>query len=129
CLVAWWTLPFALQFLVAFSGSGISAQFTPGKYVRLATLMMLAFGATFLFPVVLVSLQLAGVLTPQKLNHWRRMAIVVIFIAAAVTPRGDPWSMLAMAIPMYVFYELSILVGWLVLRRRAKTRATAPSPA
>jgi sec-independent protein translocase protein TatC len=126
--VAWFTLPFALQFLVAFSGSGVTAAFNPGRYVRLVTLMIVAFGLGFLFPVVLVFLQLVGILTPQKLSSWRRMAIVVIFIAAAViTPSGDPYSLLAMAIPMYVFYECSILVGWVVQRRQTKRAAASPS--
>jgi sec-independent protein translocase protein TatC len=129
--IAWFTLPFALQFLVAFSGSGVTASFNPGKYIRLVTLMVMAFGLGFLFPVVLVFLQLVNVLTPRRLSSWRRQAIVVIFIVAAViTPSGDPYSLLALAIPMYVFYELSILIGWIVNRRRAKSAASAaPSPA
>ena len=64
-------------------------------------LMMVAFGAGFVFPVLLVFLELVGVLTPQQLSQWRRYAIVVIVIVAAViTPSGDPYSMLALAIPM-----------------------------
>lgn len=130
--VAWFTLPKALEFLVSFSGESVTAAFNPGRYVRLVTLMMVAFGLGFLFPVVLVFLQLVGVVTPKMLSSSRRYALVVIVVVAAViTPSGDPYSLLALAVPMYVFYELSILVGWLVARRRAKVaaRSATPSPA
>jgi sec-independent protein translocase protein TatC len=59
-----------------------------------------------------VSLELVGVLTPQKLSSVRRWAIVgIVVFAAVITPSGDPFSMLALAVPMYVFYEASILIG------------------
>ncbi len=75
------------------------------------------FGLTFEFPVILVSLELVGVLTPRKLASWRRWAIVLIVVfAAVITPSGDPFSMLALAVPMYVFYEVSILIGKLLRR-------------
>jgi len=73
------------------------------------------FGLTFEFPVILVSLEIAGVLTPKKLSSWRRWAIVlIVVVAGVVTPSSDPFSMLAMAIPLYIFYELSIVVGKLL---------------
>ena len=79
---------------------------------------MFVFGITFEFPVVLVSLELAGVLTPKRLSSWRRWAIVLITIVAAViTPSGDPFSMLALAIPLYFFYEISIVLGKLLAAR------------
>ena len=59
-----------------------------------------------------MALELAGVLTSQRLRKWRRPAIVVIvFIAAVITPSQDPYSLFFMAVPMYVFYEGSILIG------------------
>ena len=78
---------------------------------------MLVFGLTFEFPVLLVSLEIAGVLTPKKLSSWRRWAIVVIVVVAGVvTPSSDPFSMMALAIPLYIFYELSIVIGKIVRR-------------
>lgn len=110
--VALVTFPRALDFLVGVGGSGIAPLFSPGPYLRLVVLMVVAFGLAFEFPVVLVFLQLARVLTSRGLASWRRPAVVVIFMAAAVlTPSQDPWSLLAMAVPMYVFYEASILIG------------------
>ena len=79
--------------------------------------MMTIFGLTFEFPVLLVSLELAGVLSPEQLSSWRRWAIVLIVVVAGViTPSSDPFSMMALAIPLYVFYELSIVIGKIINR-------------
>lgn len=110
--VAWLTFPHALEFLHAASGPGIRDLFTPQKYLSLILALMAIFGLTFEFPVVLVALELAGVLSSAKLSQWRRPSIVIIVsFAAVITPSSDPFSMLAMAIPMLVFYEASILIG------------------
>ena len=76
---------------------------------------MVVFGVTFQFPVLLVSLEVAGVLTARKLSSWRRWAIVlIVVVAGVVTPSSDPFSMLALAVPLYIFYELSIVVGKII---------------
>lgn len=125
-MIAWLTLPLALDFLISFSGSSVAPLFTPNSYISLVMLMMVAFGAGFLFPVVLVFLELVGVLTPRQLSKWRRYAIVlIVIIAAVITPSGDPYSMLALAIPMVVFYEISIVIGRLINRSKAKSAARA----
>jgi sec-independent protein translocase protein TatC len=117
--IAYYTLPQALGFLGAIGGENLTEIYTIDRYLHLITYMMLAFGVGFEFPVLLVALQLIGVITPQQLASWRRMAIVVIVVLAAViTPSGDPISLLALSGPMYLFYELSILIGWLFNRRR-----------
>lgn len=109
------TFPRALDFLVAVGGTNLEPLFSPAKYLRLVLLMMVAFGLAFEFPVVLVFLQVAGVLTPARLRAWRRQAVVVIFIVAAViTPSQDPYTLLSMALPMCLFYEGSIVVGRLL---------------
>jgi sec-independent protein translocase protein TatC len=123
--LAYVTLAKALQWLISYSGQA-TAAFTPDSYVSLVGLMMAAFGAGFLFPVLLVFLQLIGVITYKQLSSWRRYAIVLItVIAAVITPSGDPISMLALAIPMYLFFEISVLIGWIVSRRRAKAARPA----
>ena len=79
--------------------------------------------AGFEFPVLLVFLQIAGVLTPQTLLKGWRFAIMAIFaIAAIITPSGDPISMLALAVPMSIFYLISIVIG-LIMQRRKRKRA------
>lgn len=116
-VVAWLTFPRALDFLVGVGGDNLIAIFSPGKYLRLIILMIVAFGIAFEFPVLLVFLQLARVITSRQLIGWWRGAVVVIFAAAAViTPSQDPYSLLFMAGPMCVFYALSILIGRLLKR-------------
>ena len=124
--LAYFTMPYAIEFLIGYSGP-VTAAFTPNKYVSLLSIMMLAFGVGFLFPVLLVFLQLVSVITPKQLSHWRRQAIVVVVVTAAViTPSGDPYSLFALAVPMYVFYECSIVIGWFLTRNRRKDLAAHP---
>jgi sec-independent protein translocase protein TatC len=115
--LAFWTLPKALEFLVEIGGENLETIFSPGKYLGLVTFMMLAFGLAFEFPVVLVFLQLARILPSRKLRDWRRPVAVGIFVfVAIVTPSQDPYSLFALAVPMYAFYELSIVAGRLLKR-------------
>jgi len=70
---------------------------------------------SFEFPVLLVFLLIVGVLTTARLRSWRRWSILGISIfAAVITPSSDPYSMLAMMIPMVLFYEGAIIVGRLM---------------
>src|SRR5580700_4296283 len=110
--LAFVAFPHALQFLQNIGGPTLKQIYNPNNYLGLLVALMLVFGLTFEFPVILVSLELVGVLTPRKLSSWRRWAIVsIVVFAAVITPSGDPFSMLALAVPMYVFYEVSILIG------------------
>lgn len=122
--IAWLTFPHALGFLHAVGGPNINDLFTPSKYLTLILALMAIFGVTFEFPIVLIGLELAGVVTPERLSHWRRWAIILIVVfAGVITPSSDPFSMLALAIPMLVFYEASIQVGKLIKRRRERVAA------
>jgi sec-independent protein translocase protein TatC len=77
----------------------------------------LAFGLSFEFPVVLVFLNVVGMISTTQLRSWRRFAILGIAIfAAVITPSQDPYTMLAMTVPMWLFYELAIIVGRLMKR-------------
>jgi sec-independent protein translocase protein TatC len=115
--VALVTLPKALEFLLTIGGSELQPQLTADKYLSLVSLMIVAFGVAFEFPVVLVFLLLARVLTTRQLRRWRRPAILLIVIfAAVITPSQDPYSLFFMAVPMYIFYELSIIIGRLLKR-------------
>lgn len=118
--LAFWTMPQALSWLGDIGGHSLTQFYSPGKYLQLIVYMMLAFGVGFEFPVVLVFLQLAGILQPDTLRRVRRFAYVgITVVVAVITPSGDPFSMLALSIPMVVFYEISILVGRWVTRGRA----------
>ncbi len=124
--VAYWSLDKALEFLISWGGSEVKANFQVSKYISLVGLMVAAFGVAFEFPVLLVFLQIVGVITPQALLKGWRYAIMVIFvIAAVITPSGDPYSMLAMAIPMTLFYMLSIVIGLIFQKRKRAAEAAA----
>ncbi|HWC10116.1 MAG TPA: twin-arginine translocase subunit TatC [Acidimicrobiales bacterium] len=113
--VALLTFEPALRFLVGVGGENLETFFTPTKYLGLITMMILAFGVAFEFPIVLVFLQLAGVVSSARLRKWRRpTAVVVVTVAAVITPSQDPYSLFAMAAPMYLFYEGAMLVGRLL---------------
>jgi sec-independent protein translocase protein TatC len=104
--------PKALTWLINISGSGIVPLFSPARYFTLYTSMCLIFGLVFMYPLVVVFLELVGVVPSAKWRRWRRPAIVIIFLVAAIiTPSSDPFSFLAMAIPMLLFYEVSIIIG------------------
>ncbi len=117
CFVALVTFPHALKWLDSIGGPSLHEIFDPINYISLIVLLMVVFGITFQFPVLLVSLELAGVVSAKKLSSWRRWAIVLIVVVAGViTPSSDPFSMLALAVPLYVFYEVSIVVGKIIQR-------------
>jgi sec-independent protein translocase protein TatC len=104
--------PKALNWLISVGGSGIVPLFSPSRYLGLYTAMCVVFGVVFTYPVFLVGLEMAGVVTSRKLRRWRRYAVVVCCaISAVITPSGDPFSFLALAIPMVIFYEAAIFTG------------------
>jgi sec-independent protein translocase protein TatC len=110
--VALLTLPQALDFLLGVGGEEVQPLLTADKYIGLVSIMILAFGFAFEFPVLLVFLLIARVITTEQLSKFRRWAIVLIFVfAAVITPSQDPYSLFFMAVPMYLFYEASILIG------------------
>jgi sec-independent protein translocase protein TatC len=117
--LAYWTLDKALEFLISWSGSDVNQAYQITKYISLVTFMMLAFGVGFLSPVLLVFLQLANIVQPRTLIKQWRIAIMLIFVASAViTPSGDPFTLMALSVPLTILYFLSVLVGWLLVRRR-----------
>lgn len=122
--LAYWSLTPALEFLLGLGGDNIGEIFTQEKYLTLTTYMMLAFGAGFEAPVLLVALQLIGVLKPRQLLRFWRMAIVIIAIVAAViTPSGDPITMMALVTPMVLLYFGSIGIGALFHWRKGRKQS------
>ncbi len=116
-IVALLTLEPALKFLLNIGGSDLQPLLTADKYISLVSLMILAFGLSFEFPVVLVFLLIARVLTTKQLRSWRRYAaVIIVAFAAIITPSQDPYSLFAMAVPMYIFYEGSIIIGRILKR-------------
>ncbi|MGZ4679894.1 MAG: twin-arginine translocase subunit TatC [Ilumatobacteraceae bacterium] len=124
--VAYWTLTPALDFLISWSGTDVHANFQVSKYIGLVGLMVAAFGLTFEFPVLLVFLELVGVVTPQTLiKQWRYATVIIFVLAAIITPSGDPYSMMALAIPMVIFYAISVVIGLMAQRQKRRAEAAA----
>jgi sec-independent protein translocase protein TatC len=110
-----------LDFLVNIGGSSIAPLYTASSYITLIVWMMLAFGVGFEFPVVIVALELLGVVTPRTLiGWWRPASVIIVVIAAVITPSGDPISMTALAVPMLLLYFASIGIGALILKLRGR---------
>jgi sec-independent protein translocase protein TatC len=113
--VAYFSFGHAIQFLESIGGKELLTEYNPNQYLTLFLLMMFIFGVTFEFPVVLVALEMVNIVTPKQLLHYWRYAIIAITVASAVfTPSGDPLSMLALALPLTVFYFFAIGVGKLL---------------
>jgi sec-independent protein translocase protein TatC len=126
--IAYWTLDKALEFLIDFSGPDVQQVFQISKYISLVGLMVAAFGIGLEFPVLLVFLQLAGVLDHRLLfRQWRLAIVLIVALAAIITPSGDPISLAALSVPMVVFYFVAAIIGRIVQRRREAAEAAASS--
>jgi len=112
--VAWFVLPFAMQFLIGFESADFTYLPTADAYFGFITTLFLAFGLTMEFPIVLVLLSKVGIVTSQRLRSSRRIVILGIAVfAAVVTPGGDLVSPAVLGGVMYLLFELSIrLVKW-----------------
>ncbi|HUK55031.1 MAG TPA: twin-arginine translocase subunit TatC [Nitrospiria bacterium] len=103
--------PFALNFLVGFGvQQGLKPVISIGLYMDFLLKFLLAFGVVFELPLAITILAKLGLVTPQFLSRYRRYAILVNAILAAIlTPTTDVFNMMLMMVPLMVFYELGIL--------------------
>jgi len=123
--LAYWSIPRALDFLLF--GLGVD-QFeellSPLEYISFVVKMMVAFGIAFQFPILLIFLQILGILDNKTLRAGRQYASVgIVILVAVITPSGDPFTLMVLSIPMYLFYEISILFGRIRNRRARKAAA------
>jgi sec-independent protein translocase protein TatC len=114
-VLAYFSFAQAISWLEAIGGKTLLTEYNPNQYLTLFLLMLFIFGIAFLFPVVLVALELIGVVTPRRLlKSWRYATIIIVIVAALITPSSDPLSMLALAAPLVLFYFGAIGVGKLL---------------
>jgi len=118
-------LPLTLRFLMSIESTALTPMISATDYFDFAISMCLAFGAVFEVPIAILALTALGLITPQFLSKYRRHAIVVCLTAAAfITPGADPYSLFALAIPLYFLYELSVFVAAFAWRKRHKRDTT-----
>ena len=112
-------LPRALAFFYDWSGNlGVSNDWRIGEYISFATTFTLLFGLSFELPVVVMVFVKLGLLTYDTMSNTRSYAILAIFVAAAVlTPTPDILTMLLMAAPMIILYEICIWLAWFDRRK------------
>ena len=128
-------MPTAFRFFLGFqrpdTGSGLSQQALPamGDYLALVMQFIIAFGVAFLLPVLLMLLERAGIVSRAQLIAGRRYAIVAAFVIAAVLTPPDLWSQFALAVPLVLLYEISIVAIWFTERKRARAAANSPAAA
>ena len=117
-------LPLTLRFLMSIESTALTPMISATEYFDFAISMCLAFGAVFEVPIAVLALTALGIVTPQFLSRYRRHAIVVCLVAAAfITPGADPYSLFALAIPLYFLYELSVIVAMFTWRKRQQRAA------
>jgi sec-independent protein translocase protein TatC len=112
-------LPRALLFFSEWGGSlGVSNDWRIGEYISFATQFTLLFGLSFELPVVVMVCVKLGLLSYEMMSKTRSYAILAIFVAAAViTPTPDAFTLLLMALPMLLLYEICIWLAWLDRRK------------
>lgn len=119
-------LPFTLGFLLNFQSASLDPMLTASEYFGFTINLALAFGVVFELPILILALTAFGLVTPPTLKRFRRHSLVLCVIGAAfVTPGADPTSLFALAVPLYLLYEASILLSIVVYRRRQRRAAAA----
>lgn len=115
-------MPNAFRWFIGFQGDagGLQIEALPGTgdYLALVMQFILAFGISFLLPVLLMLLNRAGIVSRESLKKARRYVIVAIVALAAIITPPDPGSQLVLAVPLYLLFEGSLFLMWLTDRRK-----------
>lgn len=114
--------PFSINFLLNFTvDESIANTITIDSYLSTILTLTLGTGLIFQLPVVIYILSKLGVMTPQFMRSSRRYATVLILVVAAiVTPTADPYTMMIVALPLFLLYELSIMISANIQKKKLK---------
>ena len=105
-------VPSAIRFLAGFGGNLITQTWSIEEYLTFITTLLFWIGLSFETPIAIFFLAKLGVVNPQSLGRFRRYAVVGAFvIAAVITPTPDPFNQVLVAVPMYLLYELGVLMA------------------
>ncbi len=123
-------LPAAVRFLQNFNAGEFNVMVQASQYYKFAATVLLALGVCFQAPVAILGAVRAGLVTPRQLRRGRRYALLACAVVAALLP-GDAVTLVLETVPLYVLYEVSILIAAVLTRRDEGAQAleTAPSEA
>jgi sec-independent protein translocase protein TatC len=111
-------IPYSLEFFSGMGKGHVNNNFSIQYYFSFLTWLLLGAGLIFQLPVVSLVFSVIGLLTPPFMRHYRRHSIVVILVLSSFITPPDPVSMILMAVPLIILYELSIGVSWMVYRSK-----------
>lgn len=113
-------LPLTMKFAAQFGTAEISNEFAIDEYMSIIISVMLAAGVIFELPMISFFLSKLGILTPKFMRKYRRHAIVIILVLAAfLTPGADPVSQVILAVPLVLLYEISIFISKISSKKSA----------
>lgn len=105
-------LPAAIQFMQEFLATIVENRWTLDNYISFVTRVLFWMGVVFQTPLIMFFMSKLGLITPRKLSRFRKYAILLIsIIAALVTPTSDPINMMIVMIPLYLLYEVGIILS------------------
>ena len=115
-------LPFAMSFLLNYKvGDFLMPMLSVGLYIDFLLKFLLAFGFVFELPILIVITTRMGLITPQTLKKYRKLAVVLAFVVAAIiTPTPDAFNQTLMAVPMIILYELGIWVSIILNKKKGQ---------
>lgn len=121
----YFVLPVVIEFFFAFQTELVTALPTMKAYLSFCTKLCFAFGLAFQLPLILILLLKLEVISVAKLNYFRRYAVLLIFVFAAIFTPPDPTSQLLLAVPMWLLYEVAIICGYFIEKRRKASSSLA----
>lgn len=110
--------PLVLPYLLEWIPDWVQVQLRLNETLNIIVFLLFGFAAAFQFPMIVLILVYIGLLTPQALKQYRKVAIVGMAVLAAVLTPPDPFSMLIMLTPLVLLYEFSIWLSYIVIRRK-----------
>lgn len=114
-------LPFAMGFLLTYKTESLTPMISVGSYMDFTLKFLLAFGAVFELPIVILFLTRLGIIRPETLSKNRKYAVLIAFVLAAIlTPTPDAFNQTLMAGPILILYEVGIIISKISQRKRQK---------
>jgi sec-independent protein translocase protein TatC len=125
-LAYFFVLPMTLRFLMNFQEASLEPMITATDYFGFVMILALSFGGVFEMPILILGLAAMGLVTPQFLSKFRRYALVLSYLVAAIITPGDLLiTTVALTVPLYLLYEFSVFLAYLVFRKRERAAIAA----